>query len=127
MLEELDIRNLGPIREATIAPAAGMTAITGETGAGKSILLGALGLCLGERADAGGVRHGAERADLSARFDLSGRAEARAWLAARELPSEDCLLRRVVTASGRSKAWINGRSEERRVGKECRSRWSPYH
>ncbi|WP_290787083.1 DNA repair protein RecN, partial [Halomonas sp.] len=88
--------------------AAGMTAITGETGAGKSILLGALGLCLGERADAGSVRHGAERTDLSARFDIAALPEARAWLEARELPEDDCLLRRVVSANGRSKAWING-------------------
>ncbi|KFF47863.1 recombination and repair protein [Gammaproteobacteria bacterium MFB021] len=108
MLIQLAIRDFAIVDTLDLEFQSGMTAITGETGAGKSILLGALGLCLGERADAGGVRHGAERADLSARFDLSGRAEARAWLAARELPSEECLLRRVVTASGRSKAWING-------------------
>ncbi|GHB12225.1 DNA repair protein RecN [Salinicola rhizosphaerae] len=108
MLIQLAIRDFAIVDTLDLEFHSGMTAITGETGAGKSILLGALGLCLGERADAGGVRHGAERADLSARFDITERADARAWLAARELPVDDCLLRRVVTASGRSKAWING-------------------
>ena len=108
MLTELAIRDFAIVDHLELELAGGMTAITGETGAGKSILLGALGLCLGERADAGSVRHGAERADLSARFDIAALPEARAWLAARELPEDDCLLRRVVSANGRSKAWING-------------------
>ncbi|WP_110647827.1 DNA repair protein RecN [Salinicola peritrichatus] len=108
MLIQLAIRDFAIVDTLDLEFHAGMTAITGETGAGKSILLGALGLCLGERADAGGVRHGADRADLSARFDIAEREDAKAWLAARELPTDDCLLRRVVTASGRSKAWING-------------------
>ncbi|OLO05785.1 MULTISPECIES: DNA repair protein RecN [Salinicola] len=108
MLIQLAIRDFAIVDTLDLEFQAGMTAITGETGAGKSILLGALGLCLGERADAGGVRHGADRADLSARFDIAEREEAKAWLAARELATDDCLLRRVVTASGRSKAWING-------------------
>uniref|UniRef100_UPI0025C010A4 AAA family ATPase n=1 Tax=Halomonas sp. TaxID=1486246 RepID=UPI0025C010A4 len=108
MLTELAIRDFAIVDHLELELAAGMTAITGETGAGKSILLGALGLCLGERADAGSVRHGAERTDLSARFDIAALPEARAWLEARELPEDDCLLRRVVSASGRSKAWING-------------------
>ena len=108
MLIQLAIRDFAIVDTLDLEFQAGMTAITGETGAGKSILLGALGLCLGERADAGGVRHGADRADLSARFDITERDDAKAWLAARELATDDCLLRRVVTASGRSKAWING-------------------
>ncbi|WP_290797479.1 DNA repair protein RecN [Halomonas sp.] len=108
MLTELAIRDFAIVDHLELELAAGMTAITGETGAGKSILLGALGLCLGERADAGSVRHGAERTDLSARFDIAALPEARAWLEARELPEDDCLLRRVVSANGRSKAWING-------------------
>lgn len=108
MLIQLAIRDFAIVDTLDLEFQAGMTAITGETGAGKSILLGALGLCLGERADAGGVRHGADRADLSARFDIAEREDARAWLAARELATDDCLLRRVVTANGRSKAWING-------------------
>lgn len=108
MLIQLAIRDFAIVDTLDLEFQAGMTAITGETGAGKSILLGALGLCLGERADAGGVRHGADRADLSARFDIAEREDAKTWLAARELATDDCLLRRVVTASGRSKAWING-------------------
>ncbi|GHE20975.1 DNA repair protein RecN [Halomonas urumqiensis] len=108
MLTELAIRDFAIVDHLELELANGMTAITGETGAGKSILLGALGLCLGERADAGSVRHGCERADLSARFDIDALPDARAWLTARELPDDDCLLRRVVTANGRSKAWING-------------------
>jgi DNA repair protein RecN (Recombination protein N) len=87
----------------------GMTAITGETGAGKSILLDALGLALGDRADAGAVRHGSERADIHATFDLSDIAAARAWLAERDLlAGDECLLRRVITSEGRSRGYING-------------------
>ncbi|MFM9271511.1 DNA repair protein RecN [Halomonas elongata] len=108
MLTELAIRDFAIVDHLALELEGGMTAITGETGAGKSILLGALGLCLGERADAGSVRHGCERADLSARFDIAELPAARTWLDERELPSDDCLLRRVVTRSGRSKAWING-------------------
>jgi len=108
MLTELAIRDFAIVDHLELELSGGMTAITGETGAGKSILLGALGLCLGERADSASVRHGRERADVSARFDLQALPAARAWLEARELPADDCLLRRVVTRSGRSKAWING-------------------
>lgn len=108
MLVQLAIRDYAIVDRLDLELHGGMTAITGETGAGKSILLGALGLCLGERADAGSVRHGTERADLSARFDIAALPEARAWLAERELHDDECLLRRVITASGRSKAWING-------------------
>lgn len=108
MLTELAISDFAIVDQLELELGSGMTAITGETGAGKSILLGALGLCLGERADSGSVRHGQARADLSARFDISKLPAARDWLTSRELPSDECLLRRVVTRSGRSKAWING-------------------
>ncbi|MED5297466.1 MAG: DNA repair protein RecN [Pseudomonadota bacterium] len=108
MLTELSIQDFAIVDHLELELDGGMTAITGETGAGKSILLGALGLCLGERGDAGSVRHGQSRADLSARFDISGLPNARTWLESRELSADDCLLRRVVTKSGRSKAWING-------------------
>lgn len=108
MLTQLAIQDYAIVDRLELDLTRGMTAITGETGAGKSILLGALGLCLGERADAGSVRHGCERTDLSARFDIQHLPAAIEWLTARELPAEECLLRRVVTASGRSKAWING-------------------
>ncbi|WP_386081817.1 DNA repair protein RecN [Vreelandella sp. F11] len=108
MLTQLAIQDFAIVDHLELDLSGGMTAITGETGAGKSILLGALGLCLGERADAGSVRHGRERTDLSARFDIQHLPAAVEWLTARELPTEECLLRRVVTANGRSKAWING-------------------
>ncbi|OBA00340.1 DNA repair protein RecN [Halomonas sp. G11] len=108
MLTQLAIRDYAIVEHLELDLTHGMTAITGETGAGKSILLGALGLCLGERADAGSVRHGSERTDLSARFDIQHLPAASEWLGSRELPNDECLLRRVVTASGRSKAWING-------------------
>lgn len=108
MLTELAIRNFAIVDHLELELESGMTAITGETGAGKSILLDALGLCLGERADTGNVRHGCERADISARFDISALPRAQAWLTGRDLPADDCLLRRVVTRAGRSKAWING-------------------
>ncbi|SDK55262.1 DNA repair protein RecN [Billgrantia gudaonensis] len=108
MLTQLAIRDYAIVECLDLEFTGGMTAITGETGAGKSILLGALGLCLGERADSASVRHGCERADVSARFEIAELPAAQSWLEARELPVDDCLLRRVVTAAGRSKAWING-------------------
>ncbi|MCS2608218.1 DNA repair protein RecN [Halomonas dongshanensis] len=108
MLTQLAIQDYAIVDHLELDLSGGMTAITGETGAGKSILLGALGLCLGERADAGSVRHGGERTDLSARFDIQHLPGAKAWLEERELHSDECLLRRVISASGRSKAWING-------------------
>ncbi|MCM5705232.1 DNA repair protein RecN [Larsenimonas salina] len=108
MLAQLSIHHYAIVDALDLDFRKGMTAITGETGAGKSILLGALGLCLGDRADAANVRHGAKQADISARFDIQALPSARDWLSERELDTEDCLIRRVVTTSGRSKAWING-------------------
>ena len=109
MLVSLHIRDFAIIDELEIELAPGMTALTGETGAGKSILLDALGLLLGARADAGAVRHGAERADISASFDVSTLAPAQAWLAERQLDLDgDCQLRRVIANEGRSRAYING-------------------
>ena len=87
----------------------GMTVITGETGAGKSIMLDALGLCLGDRADPKAIRPGCERADISASFDISAVAPAQAWLHSRDLyTGDECIMRRVVTSEGRSRAYING-------------------
>ncbi len=88
-----------------------MTVLTGETGAGKSILVGALGLALGDRADSGVVRADAKRAEITAVFDLSQLADVNAWLETHELDADgDCVLRRVVAREGRSRAWINGTS-----------------
>jgi DNA repair protein RecN (Recombination protein N) len=86
-----------------------MTCVTGETGAGKSIMLDALGLCIGDRADAKAVRAGADRAEISALFSVEKLPEAQAWLdRAALLEGHECLIRRTVTADGRSRAFING-------------------
>jgi len=109
MLTHLAIRNFTIAESVDLEFHAGMTAITGETGAGKSISLDALSLALGDRAERDIVRHGAERADISASFDISHQRRAQDWLKAHELASDDdCLLRRVITSEGRSKAFING-------------------
>ncbi len=109
MLLSLHIRDFAIIDELEIELQPGMTVLTGETGAGKSILLDALGLLLGDRADSGAVRHGAERADISASFDVSTLDATRAWLAEQQLDlGEECQLRRVIASEGRSRAYING-------------------
>ncbi len=109
MLSHLHIQNFAIAPELELEFEDGFTVITGETGAGKSILVDALGLLLGERSDVNWVRHGAERAQLSAEFSLPGSHPARAWLEEAELSSGDsCLLRRSITDKGRSRAWING-------------------
>ena len=111
MLVSLHIRDFAIIDELEVELHNGMTALTGETGAGKSILLDALGLLLGDRAEAGTVRHGAERADLSAGFDITTLDTAREWLQTQSLDLDnDCQLRRVIAREGRSRAYINGTS-----------------
>jgi DNA repair protein RecN (Recombination protein N) len=109
MLTQISINNYTIVSSLEMDFSDGMTVITGETGAGKSIMLDALGLCLGDRADPKAVRNGCERAEVVASFDIGDISGAQAWLAERELLSGDeCLLRRVVTAEGRSRAYING-------------------
>ncbi len=108
MLLSLHIRDFAIIEALEVEFSPGMSALTGETGAGKSILLGALGLLLGDRAEASSVRHTSERADISAAFELSACPSARDWLLAHELDSnDDCQLRRVISREGRSRAYIN--------------------
>ncbi len=110
MLIHLSIENFATAAHLEMEFDHGMTVITGETGAGKSIMLGALGLALGDRADAKVVRHGEDRTDINASFDIGDCQDAQQWLANHDLLSgEDCLLRRVVTREGRSRAYINGR------------------
>ncbi|SEO55217.1 DNA repair protein RecN [Aquisalimonas asiatica] len=110
MLNHLHIRDFAIVDELELDFASGMTTLTGETGAGKSILLDALGLALGDRASAETVRPGAERAEIIAAFDIDGLADCEAWLTEQELDDEgECMLRRVIQASGRSRAFINGR------------------
>ncbi len=109
MLTQLCIRNYAIAESLDIEFESGMTALTGETGAGKSIMLDALGLALGDRADPGIVRHNTERAEINALFDVGTVPAAMDWLTSRDLDAgDDCLLRRVITAEGRSRAYING-------------------
>ena len=109
MLAQLTISHFAIVRELEIDFHSGMTAITGETGAGKSIAIDALGLCLGGRAEADMVRRGASRADLCARFSLKDTPAAQRWLEQNQLESgRECLLRRVISADGRSRGFING-------------------
>jgi len=109
MLAQLTISNFAIVRELDIDFLAGMTAITGETGAGKSIAIDALGLCLGNRADGSMVRLGANRADICARFTLADTPSAKKWLTENQLDEgQDCLLRRTISADGRSRGFING-------------------
>ena len=108
MLTSLTIRNYAIIDELELEFANGMTALTGETGAGKSILLGALGLVLGDRADSGSIKQSCEHADITAGFDTRDIAAASNWLSQHELDEDDeCILRRRVSRDGRSRAFIN--------------------
>ena len=110
MLTRIHIRDFAIIDELELELGAGMTALTGETGAGKSILLDALGLVLGDRADSQAVRGDARRAEITAEFDLDGLDAVREWLAEQELDDEgECVLRRTVGADGRSRGYVNGR------------------
>lgn len=110
MLSSLYVKDFAIVGEAEIAFGPGMTVVTGETGAGKSLLVDALLLLAGGRAEAAMVRHGCERAELSAEFDLDARANLRDWLASEDLDEDGaCQLRRVIRSEGSSRAWINGR------------------
>lgn len=109
MLRSLSVRNFAIVDELDVELYAGMTVLTGETGAGKSILVDALGLLLGDRGGSGLVREGATRAELAADFDVDSHAAASDWLREHELDADgDCLLRRVIGSDGRSRAFVNG-------------------
>ena len=109
MLRHLTIRDFVIVDRLELEFSAGFGALTGETGAGKSILIDALALTLGERADAGVVRSGCEKTEVAATFDIAGLPAVRAWLNDNDLDGDDeLLLRRVVDAGGRSRAYING-------------------
>jgi DNA repair protein RecN (Recombination protein N) len=109
MLRNLQIRNFAIIDQIDVEFDPGMTVLTGETGAGKSILVDALGLVLGDRGGNGLVRSGAKRAEFSAEFSLADLPAAKSWLDEQALDQDDeCVLRRVINADGRSRAFING-------------------
>jgi len=111
MLLQLNIQNFAIVRSLDIDWQSGMTTITGETGAGKSIAIDALGLCLGERATTNVVRPKCKKSELAATFDIQKNSCAQQWLAQHDLLLEstsECILRRVISAEGRSKAYING-------------------
>lgn len=110
MLRRLLIRDFVIVDSLELVFEAGFVALTGETGAGKSILVDALSLALGERADGGVVRVGRERAEISAEFDLEPSSPVLAWLAENDFDADGgvCLLRRVIEAGGRSRAYVNG-------------------
>ena len=112
MLKFLAIRDFVIVSSLELDFSAGFTALTGETGAGKSILIDALSLALGERGDAGMVRNGCARAEIAAEFDVSALPQVQAWLLEQELEGDAgvCLLRRVLDSGGRSRGFINGRS-----------------
>jgi len=108
MLLRLIVRDFVIVDRLELEFDGGFGALTGETGAGKSILVDALSLALGERADATVVRTGAERAEISAEFDVAPEGELETWLRANDYDTDACLLRRVIDSAGRSRAYING-------------------
>jgi len=111
MLLQLNIQNFAIVKSLDIDWQSGMTTITGETGAGKSIAIDALGLCLGDRATTNIVRPKSKKAELAATFETKHNINAQQWLSEYDLlleSSSECILRRVISAEGRSKAYING-------------------
>ncbi len=111
MLNSLSIRDLAVVTQLNLELSEGLTVLTGETGAGKSILLTAIGLALGDRADSGYLRSGAEKAEIELVFDISDAPSAQSWLQEQSIDDEDsCIIRRQISKDGRSKAWINGRA-----------------
>ena len=110
MLENLLIKNYVIVDELDLNFLLGFSSLTGETGAGKSILIDALSLALGTRSESGVVKKGNEKADITATFNLEGNDEAKAWLSLNEFEESDnqLLLRRVINKDGKSKAFING-------------------
>jgi len=111
MLIQLGVRHLAVVDDLELSFDNGMTSLTGETGAGKSLLVDALSLVLGDRADSNMIRYGCDRAEVSASFDTSQNELLQQWLIDQELDDDDqCQLRRTIAKDGRSRAYINGRT-----------------
>jgi len=129
MLKFLSIRDFVIVSSLELEFSGGFTALTGETGAGKSILIDALSLALGERGEAGMVRSGCERAEISAEFDVGALPHLQAWLHEQELQGDPgvCLLRRVLDAGGRSRGFINGCSATLQQMREAGDRLLDIH
>lgn len=109
MLKTITIRNFAIVDELSVTLDDGMTVLTGETGAGKSILLDALNLALGDRADNDSIRHGCERAEVTVEFELEKHSPALNWLQEQSMDDDTgCLIRRIMSREGRSKGFING-------------------
>ena len=116
MLSHIHLKDFAIIESLDLELQSGMTALTGETGAGKSILIDAIGLVLGDRADSGVVRHGADKAEITLIVDLADTPAAHLWLKEQDLSADEnidknnneCILRRVISSQGKSRAWING-------------------
>ncbi|MFL2840629.1 MAG: DNA repair protein RecN [Pseudohongiellaceae bacterium] len=108
MLNQLTINNYAIVEQLDLELKSGMTVITGETGAGKSIMLDALALTLGDRADKDVIQPGQDKTEICASFDIKTNKEAKHWLEEKDYYTDECILRRIVTAEGRSKAYING-------------------
>lgn len=109
MLAHITVHNFAIVKSLELDLKKGMTTITGETGAGKSIAIDALGLCLGDRAEASMVRQGEEKAEITAVFSLENNLHAKRWLEDNELlDGDECILRRVITIEGRSRGYVNG-------------------
>jgi DNA repair protein RecN (Recombination protein N) len=111
LLLSININNYTLVEALEIEFSSGTTAITGETGAGKSLVLDALGMALGDRADTGTIRHGKDRAEITATFAIDSIEDAKVWLNNNDFSAEDeCILRRIYTVEGRSRGYINGQS-----------------
>jgi len=111
MLTHIHVRNLAIVDEIEVELGAGMTTLSGETGAGKSILVDALGLVLGDRADSSVIRHGCERAEISAGFAIHDQPGVSSWLTEQALDRDgECQLRRIISLEGRTRGYINGQA-----------------
>ena len=112
MLTHIYLKDFAIIEKLDLELKSGMTALTGETGAGKSILIDAIGLVLGDRADNGVVRYGADKAEITLSVELDNIPSAQQWLKDQDLvldeADDQCILRRVISSTGKSRAWING-------------------